>query len=79
MPVCYTACPGILSGHVVIVLLCFRLHRRYKSTEEAEYGPQYGVTGPQAKGSPAGDAKLANSAHLYHYQHTKQQIIAMEQ
>lgn len=65
-----------LVGTVMIVSR--RLHRQYKSAEEADY-PQYGVTGPiKDRGSP-GDAKLASSAHLYHYQHTKQQIIAMEQ
>jgi len=55
-----------------------RLHRQYKAAEESEY-PQYGVTGPVKDRQSPGDAKLASSAHLYHYQHTKQQIIAMEQ
>ncbi|VDO96608.1 unnamed protein product [Soboliphyme baturini] len=48
----------------------------------ADY-PEYGVTGPvKQRYSPelaAMDAKLASSAQLYHYQHTKLQIIAMEQ
>lgn len=38
--------------------------------------PAYGVTGPTVDSS--GDRKLAQSAHMYHYQHQKQQIIAME-
>jgi hypothetical protein len=63
----------------------YRLHKQYKAAQDAEY-PHYGVTGPakertssgQASPVQAMDAKLASSAQLYHYQHTKQQIIAME-
>lgn len=40
--------------------------------------PAYGVTGPNKDVSPSGDRKLAQSAQMYHYQHQKQQIIAME-
>ena len=51
-----------------------------KAASEAEY-PAYGVTGPTTKepgpGSP-GDRKLAHSAQMYHYQHQKQQMLAME-
>jgi len=80
-------CSGAAVFGLVAAGVCwYRLHRRYKSAEEAEY-PQYGVTGPakqgkggrRAGGQTTGDDKLASSAHLYHYQHTKQQIIAMEQ
>jgi len=61
-----------------------RVHKRQKAAQDSEY-PHYGVTGPakerSGSNSPvaAMDAKLASSAQLYHYQHTKQQIIAMEQ
>ncbi|KAG8233564.1 hypothetical protein J437_LFUL013218 [Ladona fulva] len=37
-------------------------------------GPTGGSTSPIA----AGDRRLAQSAQMYHYQHQKQQIIAME-
>lgn len=42
--------------------------------------PAYGVTGPnKEKLSPtSGDRRLAQNAQMYHYQHQKQQIIAME-
>ena len=59
--------------------LCFRsLQKNVKAASEAEY-PAYGVTGPSRDkaGSP-GDRKLAQSAQMYHYQHQKQQMLAME-
>ena len=39
--------------------------------------PAYGVTGPAKEVSPAGDRKLAQSAQMYHYQHQKNQMIAI--
>lgn len=54
-----------------------RLHRKSKAAADVEY-PAYGVTGPNKDISPTGDRKLAQSAQMYHYQHQKQQIIAME-
>lgn len=36
------------------------------------------MTGPNKEVSPSGDRRLAQSAQMYHYQHQKQQIIAME-
>ena len=49
-----------------------------KAASDVDY-PAYGVTGPAKDkvGSP-GDRKLAQSAQMYHYQHQKQQMIAME-
>ena len=61
------------------MFLCIcRLQKNVKAASEAEY-PAYGVTGPNKErvGSP-GDRKLAQSAQMYHYQHQKQQMIAME-
>lgn len=52
-----------------------RLSKRAKAAADVDY-PAYGVTGPTVDSS--GDRKLAQSAHMYHYQHQKQQIIAME-
>lgn len=55
----------------------FRLHKKAKAAADVEY-PAYGVTGPNKDVSPSGDRRLAQSAQMYHYQHQKQQIIAME-
>lgn len=51
------------------------LSKKAKAAADVDY-PAYGVTGPTIDSS--GDRKLAHSAHMYHYQHQKQQIIAME-
>ncbi|EEB18085.1 conserved hypothetical protein [Pediculus humanus corporis] len=54
------------------------LHRYAKAAANVDY-PAYGVTGPNKDFSPtSGDRRLAQSAQMYHYQHQKQQIIAME-
>lgn len=55
--------------------LFFSLSKKAKAAADVEY-PAYGVTGPSMDSS--GDRKLAHSAHIYHYQHQKQQIMAME-
>ncbi|XP_039764024.1 uncharacterized protein LOC120636554 isoform X2 [Pararge aegeria] len=53
----------------------YTLSKKAKAAADVDY-PAYGVTGPNVDIS--GDKKLAQSAHMYHYQHQKQQIIAME-
>ncbi|XP_075991140.1 uncharacterized protein LOC142986509 isoform X2 [Anticarsia gemmatalis] len=53
----------------------YTLSKKAKAAADVDY-PAYGVTGPTI--DPSGDRKLAHSAHMYHYQHQKQQIIAME-
>ncbi|KAJ8737639.1 hypothetical protein PYW08_000234 [Mythimna loreyi] len=53
----------------------YTLNKKAKAAADVDY-PAYGVTGPNIDTS--GDRKLAHSAHMYHYQHQKQQIIAME-
>lgn len=55
----------------------YRLKRGAKAAADIEY-PAYGVTGPNKEVSPSGDQRLAQSAQMYHFQHQKQQIIAME-
>jgi hypothetical protein len=67
-----------LVGLVVAGVCWYRLQKNVKAASEAEY-PAYGVTGPTKErvGSP-GDRKLAQSAQMYHYQHQKQQMIALE-
>ncbi|KAF5290627.1 hypothetical protein FQR65_LT01917, partial [Abscondita terminalis] len=55
----------------------FSLQKHVKNASDVEY-PAYGVTGPNKDISPSGDRRLAQSAQMYHYQHQKQQIIAME-
>lgn len=53
----------------------YTLSKKAKAAADVDY-PAYGVTGPNIDTSA--DRKLAHSAHMYHYQHQKQQIIAME-
>lgn len=49
-----------------------------KAAAEVDY-PAYGVTGPSKDVSPSGgDRKLAQSAQMYHYQHQKQQMAALQ-
>lgn len=67
-----------LIGLVVAGVCWYRLQKNVKAASEAEY-PAYGVTGPvPEKVASPGDRKLAQSAQMYHYQHQKQQMIAME-
>lgn len=61
----------------VFFFIYFRLNKKAKAAADVEY-PAYGVTGPNKDISPNGDRRLAQSAQMYHYQHQKQQIIAME-
>jgi len=74
---------GVTSGLTVFVIvgagfLYHRARKNAKAAEEVEY-PAYGVTGPGKDTSPSsGDRKLAQNAQLYHYQHTKQQMIAFD-
>ncbi|XP_011305189.1 uncharacterized protein [Fopius arisanus] len=62
---------------VLISLTWCRLQRNVKAAADIDY-PAYGVTGPNKDVSPSGDQRLAHSAQMYHFQHQKQQIIAME-
>lgn len=57
----------------------YRVHQSQRMTQDVDY-PAYGVTGPvkNAMGSPPADRKLAQSAQMYHFQHQKQQMIAVE-
>lgn len=61
----------------IATVLMRRLRRNSKAAADVEY-PAYGVTGPNKESTPTGDRRLAHSAQMYHYQLTKQQIIAME-
>nr|CAD7423193.1 unnamed protein product [Timema monikensis] len=62
---------------VGIGIAWYKWHRNTKAAADVEY-PAYGVTGPNKEASPTGDRRLAHSAQMYHYQHQKQQILAME-
>ncbi|XP_069696435.1 neural proliferation differentiation and control protein 1 isoform X2 [Periplaneta americana] len=64
-------------GVIVIGISWYKLQKNAKAAADVEY-PAYGVTGPNKEVSPTGDRRLAQSAQMYHYQHQKQQIIAME-
>ncbi|KAH8391027.1 hypothetical protein KR215_004177 [Drosophila sulfurigaster] len=69
-----------VSAAVTVGLLALGVtwfHNRSKAAADVDY-PAYGVTGPNKDVSPSCDRKLAQSAQMYHYQHQKQQIIAME-
>jgi len=70
-----------LIGLVVAGVCWYKLQKNVKAASEVEY-PAYGHTGggDQKEGgvSSPGDRKLAQSAQMYHYQHQKQQMIAME-
>ena len=80
---CFAAIVGVTSGLTVFVIigmgfLYHRARKNAKAAEDVEY-PAYGVTGPGKDTSPSsGDRKLAQNAQLYHYQHTKQQMIAFD-
>lgn len=66
----------VFSNH--LFHLDFRLQRNVKAASDVDY-PAYGVTGPTKERLPSpGDRKLAQSAQMYHYQHQKQQMIALE-
>ncbi|XP_019895549.1 uncharacterized protein LOC101890295 isoform X2 [Musca domestica] len=64
-------------GLFVLGIAWYTFHNKSKAAADVDY-PAYGVTGPNKDISPSGDRKLAQSAQMYHYQHQKQQIIAME-
>ncbi|XP_055540363.1 uncharacterized protein LOC129727024 [Wyeomyia smithii] len=68
---------AITVGLISVGIGWYTLHKKAKAAADVDY-PAYGVTGPNKDSSPAGDRKLAQSAQMYHYQHQKQQIIAME-
>ncbi|XP_017778105.1 PREDICTED: uncharacterized protein LOC108563825 isoform X2 [Nicrophorus vespilloides] len=64
-------------GLIAFAIGWYNLQKHVKNASDVEY-PAYGVTGPNKEVSPSGDRRLAQSAQMYHYQHQKQQIIAME-
>lgn len=67
-----------LVGLIMAGVCWYKLHNHVKAASDVDY-PAYGVTGPTKERSPSqGDRKLAQSAQMYHYQHQKQQMIAME-
>ncbi|XP_067632046.1 uncharacterized protein [Eurosta solidaginis] len=68
---------AVTVGMIALGIAWYTLQRKSKAAADVEY-PAYGVTGPNKDISPSGDRKLAQSAQMYHYQHQKQQIIAME-
>ncbi|XP_025113181.1 uncharacterized protein LOC112575490 isoform X1 [Pomacea canaliculata] len=65
-------------GIIMAGVCWYKYHKSKKAATSVEY-PAYGVTGPTKDRLPSpGDRKLAQSAQMYHYQHQKQQMIAME-
>lgn len=70
--------PKISNSSIKSISSSFRLQKSRKAAADVDY-PAYGVTGPNKDvTSPNGDRKLAQSAQMYHYQHQKQQMIAVE-
>jgi hypothetical protein len=72
-------------GLVAAGFLWYRVHKQNEAARESTY-PQYGGTGPAiekkgGKKSPtaSGDASLAYSAQLHHFNQTKQKILSAEQ
>lgn len=72
-------CSAVAIFGVVAAGYCFyKLQKSSKAAADVDY-PAYGITGPSKETtSPNGDRKLAQSAQMYHYQHQKQQMIAVE-
>ncbi|CAG5129001.1 unnamed protein product, partial [Candidula unifasciata] len=72
---------AVSTGFVGLMLagVCYyKFRKSAKAASDVEY-PAYGITGPVKERIPSpGDRKLAQSAQMYHYQHQKQQMIAME-
>lgn len=68
---------AVTVGLISVGIGWYTLHKKAKAAADVDY-PAYGVTGPNKDSSPSGDKRLAQSAQMYHYQHQKQQIIAME-
>ncbi|GAB0097013.1 neural proliferation differentiation and control protein 1 [Sergentomyia squamirostris] len=68
---------AITVGLLAVAIGWYTFYKKAKAAADVEY-PAYGVTGPNKEVSPSGDRRLAQSAQMYHYQHQKQQIIAME-
>lgn len=68
---------AVTVGLISIIIGWYTLHKKAKAAVDVEY-PAYGVTGPNKESSPSSDRRLAQSAQMYHYQHQKQQIIALE-
>lgn len=72
-------CSAVAALGVVAAGYCFyKVQKNNKAAADVDY-PAYGVTGPSKEApSPTADRKLAQSAQMYHFQHQKQQMIAME-
>ncbi|XP_005088837.1 neural proliferation differentiation and control protein 1 [Aplysia californica] len=76
--VCAVATVTGFIGILMAGVCYYKFRKSSKAATDVEY-PAYGVTGPMKERIPSpGDRKLAQSAQMYHYQHQKQQMIAME-
>ncbi|XP_013790149.1 uncharacterized protein LOC106474006 [Limulus polyphemus] len=65
---------------VVVLGYCFYIYQKKTKAAAVVVYPAYGMTQPYSEEDalPSGDRKLAQSAQMYHYQHQKQQMIAVE-
>lgn len=69
-----------ITSLIVAGVCWYRLYKQRKSTEAVDYkgyGPPAGGTSSVSR-SDSGDRKLAQSAQMYHYQHHKQQMMALD-
>lgn len=72
----------VVMGIVALILatLCFvKLHKESRLAQKVDYPALGKANGPHAAatGTSMGDKTLAQSAQMYHYQHQKQQMLAM--
>ncbi|XP_043913757.1 neural proliferation differentiation and control protein 1 isoform X1 [Protopterus annectens] len=64
---------------LIIAGVCWaKLHKDTKLAKKTDYPAFKGSAPPPYERAVPGDAKLAQSAQMYHYQHQKQQMISME-
>ncbi|XP_076313920.1 uncharacterized protein LOC143226606 [Tachypleus tridentatus] len=65
---------------VVVLGYCFYIYQKKTKAAALVVYPAYGMTQPYSKEDslPSSERKLAQSAQMYHYQHQKQQMIAVE-
>ncbi|CAG9797332.1 unnamed protein product [Chironomus riparius] len=71
------------TGLIALALMYYTLKKKVKTADPCDYACDYAIVGPRNIKSmdpqlTLGDKKLAHSAQMFHYQHQKNQIIAME-
>ncbi|XP_026102292.1 neural proliferation differentiation and control protein 1-like [Carassius auratus] len=63
---------------LIIAAVCWiRVQRETRLAQKVDY-PAFHAAGPNNNHTSSGDANLAHSAQMYHYQHQKQQMLSMD-